>query len=50
MRAFLDPEYLDQIRPDELNFIDVDNVMTVVGEELIVIENNEAVPHETTGY
>ncbi len=50
MRAFQDPEYLDKIRPDELNFIDVYNVMTVVGEELIVIENNQAVPNEGTGY
>ncbi|OQV01435.1 EthD domain-containing protein [Cladophialophora immunda] len=52
MEAFYkDPFYLEQIRPDELRFIDVDNIVFSVGRDVKVIEAGKNVHSPTsTGY
>ena len=40
--AFLDPEYQEKIRPDELKFIDMDSIVVTVGVEYIVVDDGKA--------
>lgn len=49
-KAYTDPEYFAKILPDEKKFIDFDNAVFSIGKELTVIDNNQAVPYEDTGY
>jgi hypothetical protein len=39
--AFLDPEYQEKIRPDELKLIDMDSVVMTVGVEFVGIEDGK---------
>lgn len=41
--AFKDPEYLEKIRPDELAFIDVENLQMTIGYDYVVVENGKKV-------
>ena len=41
--AFKDPEYAEKIRPDELAFIDVENIQMTIGYDYWVVENGEPV-------
>lgn len=41
--AFLDPEYQEKIRPDELRFIDADNIALTVGVERVVLDDGKEV-------
>lgn len=41
--AFADPEYLEKIRPDELNFVDPESLSFSVGIDLVGIENGKVV-------
>ncbi|KIX94524.1 uncharacterized protein Z520_09910 [Fonsecaea multimorphosa CBS 102226] len=51
MEAFYkDPFYLEHIRPDELRFIDVDNIVFSVGRDVKVIEGGKNVHSTPTGY
>lgn len=42
--AFLDPEYQEKIRPDELKLIDVENIAVTVGVERVVLDEGKEVP------
>ena len=47
--AFKDPEYLEKIRPDELAFIDVENLQMTIGYDYNVVEGgNKVTQHERT--
>lgn len=39
--AFLDTEYLDKIKADEMNFIDVESAVVTVGVEYAVIDDGQ---------
>ncbi|KAG9231276.1 EthD domain-containing protein [Amylocarpus encephaloides] len=39
--AFLDPEYQEKIRPDELKLIDMDSVAVTVGVEYVTIDDGK---------
>jgi len=41
--AFLDQEYLDKIRPDELKLIDMDSIAVTIGVEYCVIDGGKLV-------
>lgn len=41
--AFKDPEYLEKIRPDELAFIDVENIQMTIGYDYGVVEKGKPV-------
>lgn len=41
--AFLDPEYMEKIRPDELRLIDMDSIGVTVGVEYVVIDDGRVV-------
>jgi hypothetical protein len=41
--AFLDPEYLAKIRPDELKLIDMDSIAVTIGVEYVVIDGGKLV-------
>jgi hypothetical protein len=41
--AFKDPEYAEKIRPDELAFIDVENIQMTIGYDYWVVENGKPV-------
>lgn len=41
--AFKDPEYIEKIQPDELAFIDVENIQMTIGYDYQVIENGKPV-------
>ncbi|KXJ87838.1 EthD domain-domain-containing protein [Microdochium bolleyi] len=41
--AFKDPEYTDKIQPDELAFIDVENLQMTIGYDYWVLENGKPV-------
>ena len=41
--AFLDPEYLETIRPDELKLIDMNSIRVTIGVEYIVIDQGKLV-------
>lgn len=41
--AFLDPEYQEKIRPDELNLIDMDTIAVTVGVEFVAIDDGKVV-------
>ena len=41
--AFLDPEYQEKIRPDELKLIDMDSIAVTVGVEYVAIDNGKVV-------
>ncbi|KAH7014376.1 EthD domain-containing protein [Microdochium trichocladiopsis] len=41
--AFKDPEYTEKIQPDELRFIDVENIQMTIGYDYWVIENGKPV-------
>ncbi|SPO04117.1 uncharacterized protein DNG_06800 [Cephalotrichum gorgonifer] len=38
-----DPEYLNNIQPDEANFIDLDSLRIIIGVDYILVENQNAV-------
>lgn len=47
--AFKDPEYMEKIRPDELAFIDVENLQMTIGQDWGVVENGKKVTeHQRT--
>lgn len=48
--AFKDPEYLEKIRPDELAFIDVENIQMTIGYDWGVIENGKVVTEHARSY
>ncbi|KAG9240257.1 EthD domain-containing protein [Calycina marina] len=41
--AFLDAEYREKIRPDELEFVDMGSLRVAVGVEFVMIEQGKAV-------
>ena len=41
--AFKDPEYAEKIRPDELAFIDVQNIQMTIGFDYWVVEDGRPV-------
>lgn len=41
--AFLDPEYMEKIRPDELRLIDMERIGVTVGVEYVVINEGKLV-------
>lgn len=41
--AFQDPEYIEKIQPDELAFIDVENIQMTIGYDFQVIEDGKPV-------
>jgi len=41
--AFLDPEYLEKIRPDELKLVDMDSIRVTIGVEYVVIDQGKLV-------
>ena len=49
--AFLDEEYQEKIRPDELKLIDMDSIAVTVGVEYVVIDDGKLVTaHERTEF
>ena len=49
--AFLDPEYQERIRPDELRFVDMDSIALTVGVEYIPVDDGKLVEkHERTEF
>lgn len=48
--AFKDPEYLEKIRPDELAFIDVENLQMTIGYDYVVVENGKIVTEHARGF
>ncbi|KAL9949326.1 hypothetical protein ACHAQF_005400 [Verticillium nonalfalfae] len=46
--AFRDPEYLQKIRPDELAFIDVENLQMTIGYDWLVVENGKKLMGRST--
>lgn len=47
---YKDPFYVEHIRPDELKFIDVNNIVFSVGRNIKVIEGGKNVHSTSTGY
>lgn len=41
--AFKDPEYAEKIRPDELAFIDTENIQMTIGYDYWVVEKGKPV-------
>ena len=41
--AFLDPEYQEKIRPDELKLVDMDTIRVTIGVEYTMIEQGKLV-------
>lgn len=41
--AFLDPEYQEKIRPDELKLIDMDSIAVTVWVDYVAIDGGEVV-------
>ena len=41
--AFRDPGYMEKIRPDELAFIDMENLQMTIGYDYGVVENGKKV-------
>ncbi|KAM0332031.1 hypothetical protein ACHAQA_002299 [Verticillium albo-atrum] len=41
--AFRDPEYMEKIRPDELAFIDVENLQMTIGYDWSVVQDGKRV-------
>lgn len=41
--AFTGPEYVDVIKPDELNFIDTENLQTSIGYDYFIVEDEKPV-------
>ena len=41
--AFLDPEYQEKIRPDELKLIDMDSIAVTVGVDYVAIDDGKVV-------
>jgi hypothetical protein len=51
MEAFYkDPFYLDNIRADEMKFIDIENIVFSAGRDVKVIEGGKDVQTGETGY
>lgn len=48
--AYKDKTYLEMIRPDELNFIDFDNIVFSIGKDLTVVQVGKVVLPTETGY
>ncbi len=48
--AYKDQVYLEQIRPDELKFIDIDNIVFSIGKDLKIIDDGKDVFPSETGY
>ncbi|KAJ9644923.1 uncharacterized protein PV06_08786 [Exophiala oligosperma] len=47
---YKDPFYINHVRPDELKFIDVDNIVFSVGKDVKVIEGGKNVYSTPTGF
>lgn len=41
--AFLDPEYQEKIRPDEMKLLDMESIAVTVGVEYVVVDSGQAV-------
>ncbi|KEF58648.1 uncharacterized protein A1O9_06574 [Exophiala aquamarina CBS 119918] len=48
--AYKDKVYLEKIRPDELRFIDFDNIVFSMGRDLTVVQDGKVVLPVETGY
>ncbi|KAK5050509.1 hypothetical protein LTR84_003790 [Exophiala bonariae] len=48
--AYKDKTYLEIIRPDELKFIDFDNIVFSIGKDLAVVQDGKVVLPAETGY
>ncbi|KAL1901980.1 hypothetical protein Sste5346_001686 [Sporothrix stenoceras] len=48
--AFLDPEYQEKIRPDELRLIDMDTVAVTVGVEYVAIDDGKIVTEHSRSF
>lgn len=48
--AFKDPEYAEKIRPDELAFIDVENIQMTIGYDYWVVENGKPVTEHARSF
>lgn len=48
--AFKDPEYLEKIRPDELAFIDVENLQMTIGYDYVVVEKGKKVTEHVRSF
>jgi len=48
--AYKDKVYLEKIRPDELKFIDFDNIIFSIGRDLAVVQGGKVVLPAETGY
>ena len=48
--AFKDPEYSEKIRPDELAFIDVENIQMTIGYDYWVVENGKPVTEHARSF
>ena len=48
--AFKDPEYTDKIQPDELRFIDTENVQMTIGYDYWVVENGKPVTEHARSF
>jgi hypothetical protein len=48
--AFKDPDYLENIRPDELAFIDVDSLQMTIGYNYEVLKSGEKVTEHARSF
>lgn len=48
--AFKDPEYLEKIRPDELAFIDVENIQMTIGYDYYCIQDGKPVAEHARSF
>jgi hypothetical protein len=48
--AFLDPEYQEKIRPDELKLIDMDSIAVTVGVEYVAIDNGKVIENHSRDF
>ena len=48
--AFKDPEYFEKVRPDELAFIDVENIQMTIGYDYWIIENEKPVTEHVRSF
>lgn len=48
--AFLDPEYQERIRPDELKLIDMDTIAVTVGVEYVAIDDGKVVQEHSRSF
>lgn len=48
--AYKDKIYLEKIRPDELRFIDFENIVFSIGRDLTVVRDRKVVQPAETSY